>query len=107
MNYSAMKRIARVGVLVGACLAPPFASAGARNFEVMATISNVDLAAKAVYIGGTRYRLDERTVIYLPTGEIKDFKDLKYEDLQGRLVGYELGRGEQGVPAINKLWIEE
>lgn len=107
MKYTAMKRIALVGVLVGACLAPLYVSAGPRNYEVMATISNVDLAAKAVYIDGTRYRLDERTVIYLPTGEIKAFKDLKYEDLQGRLVGYELGRSEQGVPAINKLWIEE
>jgi len=107
MKNSAMKRIALSSVLVSACLAPLFASAGPRNFEVMATISNVDLAAKAVYIGSTRYRLDERTVIYLPTGETKAFKDLKYEDLQGRLVGYELGRSEQGVPAINKLWIEE
>lgn len=107
MNYSAMKRIVLVGVLVSACLSPLLVTAGPRNYELIATISRVDLPAKAVYIGSTRYRVDERTVIYLPTGETKAFKDLKYEDLQGRQVGYELGRSEQGVPAINKLWIEE
>lgn len=107
MKHSGMNRLILVGVLLLAGVVPALVGASPRTYELVATVSRVDLPAKSIYIGGTRYRLGEHTVIYLPTGEIKPFKDLKYEDLQGRMVGYELGYSEQGVPTINKLWIEE